>query len=261
MSADSSKKTIFVAASIALFCSILVSSAAVLLKPLQDKNRELERKKNVLISGGLLKEGQNIEDEFKKVTPILVDLKTGNYTEKFNAIEFQKNLKKFMSIKENTIVLSPNNDNGGLRVIPSKSVAYIVKKEGAIKEIILPVYGKGLWSTVYGFIAVESDGVTVKGITFYEHGETPGLGGEIENPLWTSIWKGKKIYDEKSSLRIEVIKGMVNKGKVESKYQIDGLSGATLTGRGVSSFVRFWLNDNGFGLLLKKLAKGGAVND
>jgi len=261
MSADSPKKMVLVAASIALFCSILVSSAAVLLKPKQDKNRELERKKNVLISGDLLKKGQDIESEFKKVTPILVDLKKGTFTEKFDAVKFQKNIKAYMAQKENVTVLPEGKSVPGLRKIPNETIAYVVKKDDKIGQVILPIHGKGLWSTVYGFIAVESDGVTVKGITFYEHGETPGLGGEIENPLWTGIWKGKKIFDKDMNLKIEVIKGKVNREKDEARYQIDGLSGATLTGRGVSEFLRFWLGNNGFGPLLKNIAKGGVSNE
>ncbi len=261
MSADSPKKMVLVAATIALVCSILVSSAAVLLKPRQDRNRELEKKKNVLICAGLYSKGQNIEEEFKKVTPILVDLKTGKYTEKFDPVQFQKNIKKYMSSKDNVIKLPAGEAISGISKLPRQTVAYIVKKNGKTEQVILPVSGKGLWSTVYGFISIASDGISINGITFYEHGETPGLGGEIENPRWTSIWKGKKAYDNSGQLRIEIIKGTVQKGKDDSIYKVDGLSGATLTSRGVSDFVRFWLDKNGFRPLLKNISAGGTSNE
>ncbi len=261
MSADSPGKMVFVAASVALVCSILVSSAAVFLKEKQGFKKERERKKNILLCADLLKEGGSIMQEFKKVTPILIDLQKGTYTEKFNVKTFAKGLKEYMSHGDNIIPVPQGDVILGTKEIPKKIVAYIVKEKSKVKQIVLPVYGKGLWSSIYGFLSVDSAGETVRGITFYEQGETPGLGGEIENPLWTSIWKGKKIFDKNSVLKIRVIKGKVQPESKDAPYEIDGLSGATLTSRGVSDFVRFWLGKEGFGLLLKNMAKGGAVNE
>jgi Na+-transporting NADH:ubiquinone oxidoreductase subunit C len=132
-------------------------------------------------------------------------------------------------------------------------VVYLVKEDNKVDKIVLPVYGKGLWSTMYGFMALDKDLKTVKGFTFYDHAETPGLGGEIDNPRWKNSWKEKQAFDEEGNVKIEVIKGQVDTSRPDAKYQIDGISGATLTARGVDHLVQFWLGDNGYGLLIKSL--------
>lgn len=127
---------------------------------------------------------------------------------------------------------------------------YLVKDGAEIEQVILPVEGAGLWATMYGFLAVENDGNTVLGLQFYEHGETPGLGDGVDKPAWRAQWRGKKLYDASGNPQIEVIKGPAPD---DSEYQIDGLAGATLTGRGVSEFVRYWISDEGYGPYLKSL--------
>ena len=121
-----------------------------------------------------------------------------------------------------------------------------------IKKLILPIRGYGLWGTLYGYIAIESDFNTVSGIEFYDHKETPGLGAEVDNPRWKSSWKGKKIYNN-DQVALEVIKGKVDTGDIESEYKIDGLSGATITSRGVTNMVSYWFSDSGYANLLKEL--------
>ena len=92
--------------------------------------------------------------------------------------------------------------------LPNKAVVYQRVDDGDVLAIILPVEGKGLWSTLYGFIALAPDTRTIEGITFYEHGETPGLGGEVDNPSWKALWPGRKAFDEDWEPAIEVIKGL-----------------------------------------------------
>jgi Na+-transporting NADH:ubiquinone oxidoreductase subunit C len=137
-------------------------------------------------------------------------------------------------------------------------VVYFIKENDKTEKIVLPVYGKGLWSTMFGFIALDKDLKTVKGFTFFQHGETPGLGGEVDNPRWKKIWNGKQAFDEGGNIRIKVIKGKVDASRPEAKYQIDGLSGATLTSRGVGNLVRFWLGENGYGPFLSRLNPNNA---
>jgi Na+-transporting NADH:ubiquinone oxidoreductase subunit C len=129
---------------------------------------------------------------------------------------------------------------------------------GAVEMLILPIEGKGLWSTLYGFIALAPDATTIEGITFYEHGETPGLGGEIDNPSWKALWPGRRAFNDRGETAIEVIKGQAGP-PAEDPYRVDGLSGATLTGRGVSHLVRFWLSEDGFGPFLDQVreSRGG----
>ena len=132
------------------------------------------------------------------------------------------------------------------------STLYMLRSEGTLDKVVIPIHGYGLWSTLYGFLALESDMQTVSGITFYEHGETAGLGGEVDNPLWKRLWPGKKVYAG-GEVRLEVLKGAVNPDSVDAKYQVDGLSGATLTTRGVSNLISYWMGDEGFGPILEQL--------
>lgn len=129
---------------------------------------------------------------------------------------------------------------------------YLVMDGARVEQVILPVEGAGLWATMYGFLAVENNGNTVLGLQFYDHGETPGLGDKIDKPAWREKWQGKKLYGPDGEPRIEVIKGPAPDG---SEYEIDGLAGATLTGRGVSNLVRYWIGDQGYGPYLKALSE------
>ena len=130
---------------------------------------------------------------------------------------------------------------------------YLLNVDNQLSKIILPVSGYGLWSTMHGFIALESDANTVSGITFYEHAETPGLGGEIENKKWQTSWQGKQVADAQGQPILKLIKGQVDLSASDAQYKIDGLAGATLTSNGVSNLIKFWLGKDGFGPYLDKI--------
>jgi Na+-transporting NADH:ubiquinone oxidoreductase subunit C len=135
---------------------------------------------------------------------------------------------------------------------------YLVQSERRVEQVILPISGLGLWSTLHGFVALDAgDLTTIKGLVFYEHAETPGLGGEVDNPAWKALWKGKQAFDETGRVRIEVIKGQVDPARPDARYQVDGLSGATLTSRGVEYMLHFWLGANGFGPFLARVKAEG----
>ena len=123
---------------------------------------------------------------------------------------------------------------------------YVYKEGEQVIAYAFPIEGKGLWSTLYGYLAIEADAVTVRGITFYKDGETPGLGAEIEKNWFQDNFKGKKIWDAKQQeLRpIIVVKGLV-KDKIppaQQAYYVDGISGATMTSLGVTNLLARWLN-------------------
>jgi Na+-transporting NADH:ubiquinone oxidoreductase subunit C len=101
-------------------------------------------------------------------------------------------------------------------------------------------------------MAIENDFNTVSGLVFYDHKETPGLGAEVDNPKWKALWAGKKIYDE-NGVKLQVIKGIVSKDDAEIEYKVDGLSGATLTARGVSNMISYWFGESGYSKLLEQL--------
>lgn len=255
---DSTKKTLLVALGVCFVASILVSTAAVGLKPLQDKNKKLDLLKNILSAGNLYEKGIDIEKTFsEKITAQIIDLKTGE-TIPESKFDDELSIDKFSidvlaSSSKWGSETPTTSDNPGLKRIPNAMAIYTVMENDEIDKYILPIYGKGLWSTMYGFIALDKDLHTIKGFTFYQHGETPGLGGEVDNPNWKNQWVGKQAYDKDGNLKIEVIKGMVDRNGDKAKYQVDGLAGSTLTARGVNNLVRFWLSENGYAPFLNKL--------
>ncbi|NRA45083.1 MAG: Na(+)-translocating NADH-quinone reductase subunit C [Oligoflexales bacterium] len=251
---DTVQRTIIIAAALSLVCSVIVSVAAVQLRPIQDKNKALDKKKNILMAASLYEEGAQVDEVFKQyVVPKLLNLADGSYVEGQDPNEYDQ-YKEAKNPSER-LVLDPKVDVAGLRMIARYAVVYEVKKEGELDQVVVPIHGKGLWSTLYGFVSVDSDGNTIKGLGYYDHGETPGLGGEVDNPKWKASWNGKKINDNSGQLQIEVIKGQVDLAREDAQYQVDGLSGATITARGVSYMVQFWLGENGFKQYFDRIKK------
>ncbi len=267
MARDSVGNTMLVATILCVVCSVLVASAAVGLRARQDANKQLDRKKNVLIAAGLYDEKENSLDEVDSIfaasiEQVLIDLETGELvdTEVIDPETFDQ--REASRKPELSQAIEPSSKLGGIKKREKYSFVYRVKNEaGEIEKVVLPVYGKGLWSTLYGFIAVASDANTVEGITFYEHAETPGLGGEVENPDWKALWKGKILFDDQGEVALHVIKGKVSPSSADAEHQVDGLSGATITCKGVTQLVRYWMGADGFGPYLDKLrqsAEGGS---
>lgn len=257
-SRDSVKNTLTVAISLSLVCSILVASTAIVLKPIQLKNEELFRQKIILEVAGLMQPDGDIEALFSSIEPRMVELASGDYVDtpdprSFNAVVAAKDPQLGLAIPADL-------DLGAIRRRAIYAPVYLVRKDGEIEQIILPVYGSGLWSTMLGYLALANDGTTVTGLRFYSHAETPGLGDKIDHPAWRQQWVGKTVHGPDGLPRIEVIRGLVlTSGTPEqlsnTKYQIDGLSGATLTGRGVGNLVQYWTGPHGFGPYLKNFWK------
>ena len=156
--------------------------------------------------------------------------------------------------------LSGKEDIAGIKSQANVAEVFLARgDDGDLSRIILPVHGYGLWSTLYGFLALEPDANTVSGLGFYEHGETPGLGGEVDNPKWKALWEGKKLYGEQGEVEIQVVKGAVDSKTPNAEHKVDGLAGATLTSNGVSNLLRFWVGENGFGPYLKRMQQGEVV--
>jgi Na+-transporting NADH:ubiquinone oxidoreductase subunit C len=254
---DSIKKTIIVTLLLCIVCSVIVSSAAVLLRPAQVANKSLDFKRNILSAAGLLEEGKSVDAIFNEsVITKVVDLKTGKFTDEVDPASYdQRRAGKDVNLSTN---LSDDEDIAKISRREDFSVVYLIQEQDELKKIILPVKGYGLWSTLYGFVALEADANTVVGLVFYEHAETPGLGGEVDNPIWKGKWVGKQIYSDDGDVAISIIKGSVDPESNNAKYQVDGLSGATLTSRGVHNLLHFWLGDNGYKPFLTNLKDGEA---
>lgn len=257
---DDKRKTLFVALMISLVCSILVSVSAVSLKPLQLANKDLDRKQNILKIAGLLSvdakaSSEQVDQLFENIEPKVVDLKTGDYVTDIDVAAYDQ--RKASSDPAQSSVIPAAKDIASIKRRPHYASVYLMKKEGQLESIILPISGYGLWSTLHGFIALTADTKTVVGLGFYEHAETPGLGGEVDNPSWRAIWSGKEVYNDKGELAIRVLKGAVDPNNPLAKYQIDGLSGATLTSRGIENMLLYWLGEQGFAGYLNKIRQEG----
>lgn len=250
---DSIGHTLRVATAVSLVCSIMVASAAVLLESRQAANVELDRQRNILEVAGLLSEDADVAALFGQVQARVVDLATGEYTDAiepdFDAIDAARSAE--LGVK-----VPPSLDVANVSRRARYATVYVVG-DGADAQIILPFHGAGLWATIRGFISLRADGDTIAGITFYEHAETPGLGAEIDTPAWRALWEGRRVFDTDGNPRIEVVKGRVVPGTDLAVHQVDGLAGATLTGRGVTRMLHYWLGEHGFGPYLARLAEQG----
>jgi Na+-transporting NADH:ubiquinone oxidoreductase subunit C len=245
-------RTFFVTLALAIVCSLAVSVSAVGLRERQQVNAALDRKRNILRVAGLDDPSVSVEEAFRQVETRLIHLSTGDYVEDADPEAFDQRMAA--SSARTSVVLNKEQDTASLGRREKQSLVYLVKKDGKLDQVILPVRGRGLWSTLYAYIALDKDLETVRGITFYEHGETAGLGAEVENPDWQAVWRGKKVYDDRGTVALRCIKGVAS---VDAPHDIDGLSGATLTVNGVSDMVRFWFGDTGFGPYLAKLKERG----
>ncbi|MDH4072986.1 MAG: NADH:ubiquinone reductase (Na(+)-transporting) subunit C [Gammaproteobacteria bacterium] len=226
---DGIANTLIVSVSLSLIASVLVAGTAIALKPKQEQNEERYRQQIILDVAGLYEPGADIGALFDGIETRRVNLASGDYA-------------------------SDTDAEGAVEV-------YVVRENGVISQVILPVYGPGLWSTMRGFLALRPDGNTIQGLRFYEHAETPGLGDQIDKPAWRAQWAGKRVYAADGDSRIEVIKGFVDANSPDAIHQVDGISGATLTGRGVTDLIRYWTGPQGFGPYLEKFRMEAGSDD
>ena len=259
---ESTVRTLTVALLVCLVCSIFVAGAAVALRPTQQENRLLDKQRSILAIAGLGEAGMSgnqVKQLFnERIVARLVDLETGKFSDEFDA----KTFDPLAAAKDPQLSkrLPGDQDIASIKHRERYSTVYIVEGqgEGEIDTLILPVRGYGLWSTLYGFMAVQGDLDTVAGFGFYQHGETPGLGGEVDNPKWRGQWPGKELFDDNGKLAVQIVKGGVDPQSPRATHQVDGLAGATLTSNGVNSLLQFWLGENGFGPFIANLRAGEA---
>lgn len=263
MRRDSISNTLIVATVLCVVCSVLVSGAAVGLRSIQEANKTLDRNKNVLLAAGLLESKDAKPDQVRqlfdeRIERQLIDLDTG---EVVDGDELPEGLdlesydpRAGAKNPDLSVDIDPAADVAGIKRREKYSYVYRVNDEsGQFSQLVVPIYGKGLWSTVYGFLALRADLNTVAGITFYEHGETPGLGGEVESAKWQGEWVDKSIYGDDGAVALRVIKGAVDNSGAAADYQIDGLSGATITSNGVTNMIQYWLGPDAFGPYLDRV--------
>ena len=235
---------------ICMLCSALVSSTAVALKERQDANKALDQARQVIRVAGLADAGAALPQEevdriFENIQGRVIDRETGEYLDVPVA-----SVDPIKESKDPAMSASTPSEFKAAQVarLSNRLQVFEVKTPG--KEcLVLPIHGKGLWSTMYGYLAVEPGGAKVKGITFYDHGETPGLGGEIDNKKWQAGWKDLSVYGDDGKVKLGVVKSGAQR---DQAFQVDGLAGATITSKGVDATVKLWLGSAGYGPYLAK---------
>ena len=247
-------KTLAVAFSVCLVCSLIVSASAVSLRDLQKENKLNDKRLKVLQVAGIYDQNISISDQFNQLESKFIDFDSGMLMAEYN--NFNIDEYDQVVVTKDPALSSEVPASEDIAIIKNRENVgkiYILRDEiGAIDKLVLPIRGYGLWGTLYGYISIEDDFNTVSGIEFYDHKETPGLGAEVDNPKWKAQWKGKKIYKD-NKVNLAVIKGKVEAGDSESTYKIDGLSGATITSRGVTNMVAYWFGESGYSSLLREL--------
>lgn len=256
---ESLRNVLTVSIVLCLVCSVMVATAAVVLKPQQQQNQQFDQQQNILRAAGMLPAGSNVDAEGRSVAELFsefevraVNLDTGEFTdavdpETYDPIAAAKD-------PELSTDLSPAEDIATIGRRENISEVYIHRNEqGEIEKVVFPVRGYGLWGTLFGYLALEGDLETIAGLGFYSQKETPGLGGEVDNPVWKAQWPGVTLYDEAGNVAVSLVKNRAPEGSEQARYEVDALSGATLTTRGVQNLVRFWMGEQGFGPFLDNL--------
>lgn len=226
MDRNSNRYTFMFALAICIVCSLALSIVSEGLRAKKELNVALDIKRNILKAVDLK---APLPD--KATAEEVVDV----YDQKIEemVIDAQGEIVREMNVED-------IQEDGTLYAL------YVYKENGKVTAYCFPIIGKGLWSTLYGYFALEADAITVRGITFYKHGETPGLGAEIEQDWFQNNYKGKKIWDVRSGqlMPVKVVKGKVANvvSETEAPFYVDGISGATMTSKGVTAMVDKWLN-------------------
>ncbi len=248
---------IMFAAAVCVFWSILVSASAVVLKDRQDENIRFDKQRNILYAAGLADPGADnkradlVKNYKENIRAYVIDRETGEVNEDVDPGMFDQ---RIAATDRKQSESAPANDAKVARV-PNNALVYHVVEGEKVTSLVLPVTGGAMWSTVYGFLALDADTRTVTGVSFYEHQETPGLGAEIENPNWTETWKGRQVLNEAFLPAFGVQKG--GAGSVEEDpHNVDSLTGATITSVAVANLINFWLGEQGYGPYLAKFRGG-----
>ncbi|MDA9754947.1 Na(+)-translocating NADH-quinone reductase subunit C [Gammaproteobacteria bacterium] len=248
-------KTIGVAFVVCLICSLIVSASAVSLRDKQKENKLNDKKIKILeVADIKIEPDQTIGEAFNKLEQKYIDFNTGKLMDEYKNFNIDE-YDQLTSLKDSTLS-SPVPSSEDIAIIKNRENVgkiFILRNDaGNIDKLILPIRGYGLWGTLFGYIAIEGDFNTVSGITYYEHKETPGLGAEVDNVDWKKSWIGKKIYQD-DQVALTVIKGKVSNDDPSKLYKVDGLSGATITGRGVSNMITYWFGNSGYAKLFVEL--------
>lgn len=250
---ESLARTLGVAAGVALACSLLVATAVHLLRPIERAYGLVDRNRAILDASGLAEPGEPLTDRevverFLVLEPWIVDLDRGAPTDTVDPAGYDyRAAADDPSLAE---PIPPELDTARLGTRPRYMPVYLLRSGGRIERIVLPFYGRGMWSTIYGFVALQGDFTTVAGVAIDEQGETPGIGDRIENPAWLARWEGKRLYGPDGALRFRI---STDATAAPAAYRVDGITGATVTVSAVDAAMRYWFSSSGYEPLLARL--------
>ncbi|MCF6337066.1 MAG: Na(+)-translocating NADH-quinone reductase subunit C [Gammaproteobacteria bacterium] len=259
MSNDSPLKAILVVFIVALVCSIMVSVAAVSLRPYQLAHQIFNRAEHIVKLADLMPANtdtlskKDLMDIFLQLDARVIDIDTGRFEKNLNPLTFDQ--RKAAASLGHYVTIPAEYDVAHLGRRSQFATIYLVWDGEQIKRIIFPIHGQGMWSTIYGYIALQADLNTIAAVTFYEQGETPGLGTQIQLPGWQSKWQGRQLWDGTGELRFRIATERVVPESMAARYEVDGLSGATVTASGVTNLMHYWFGEHGFQPFLRYLSE------
>jgi Na+-transporting NADH:ubiquinone oxidoreductase subunit C len=239
---ESVARTMLVAVGVALFCSAMVTTAVFLLRPIQAAYQAIERNRAIVVAAGVVAPGaadEAVVDAFLDLEALVIDRMTGERVEGLDPRTFDH------------WQVMPEPDQARPLHVP----VYIRREQGRIVRVVFPVDGQGMWSTIYGYLALEPELNTVAALVIHEHGETPGIGDRIQSPNWLAGWIGKQVRDAEGGLRIDVTADAA----LAPEHRVDVITGATITSQAVGRMVRDWFGEDGYQSALPRLA--AAIED
>jgi len=253
---DSPQKALLVVFLVALLCSVLVSLAAITLKPQQLRNQLVERSRNIITLTGLLPGDTQLSDEqilaaLEQLDIRVVNIDSGEFNTTIDPVGFDE--RAAVGDPDLGVVIPPDADAARLGRRTGFAVVYLVWDGDVLSRVILPIHGQGMWSMLYGYLALEVDLNTIAAVSFYEQTETAGLGDQIQRPDWQAQWAGRQLFDNRGNLRFRVASGVVEAGAPGARYEVDGLTGASVTADAVTRLISYWFGSHGYANLLARL--------
>ncbi len=245
---DSRPKTITVAFLVAAVCALLVSGATVLLRPIQTANRAAEEQARVEeLVRGIPGMATLLEKSGGALSTVVIDLARGRAATEVTS----ETLDAALADPANWTALDAGADTAGLGQRPDFTQVFLLRDGDGISLALLPMTGQGYGGRIDAILALQGDMNTIAGIAITRHAETPGLGGRINEPSWQASFPGTEARDESGTIRFQVARGQAS-----SIHEVDGITGATRTGSGVTRMVRFWLGPEGYGPLIDAVRRG-----
>ena len=249
MNTDKPGSALFIVIIVALVCSVLVSASAIGLRPIQERNALIERSRNIVALSGLVDPGVSLSGEeilaaVEQMDVRVLNIETGDFEESIDPGEFDP--RAAVLDPELGVAIPAAQDLAQLGRRSRYEIVYIAWEDDEVKRVILPIVGQGMWSTLYGYIALENDFNTIAAATFYEQAETAGLGDKITDPDWLAIWQGRALFGNDGRFRFRIAAGPVEPGSAAAAHEVDGISGASVTAGSVSRLVEYWFGPNGY---------------